>query len=159
MAGGDGGVVEEAEAHRLVALGMMARRAHGAEGVGRASAHDLVDGVDGRPDAVKRRSECPRRHDGVGIDLDHALLGRGFHDRLRIGGGMAERDLGERAFRGLDALQECESLILKRLLDGADAVGAFGMARRRDMAEAGRMADQQRRHAQVSDGREAFQTG
>ena len=73
MARGNGGVVEQAEAHRPRGLGMMAGRPHGDKGVGGLAGHHLVDGMHGAADGAQRRLEASRRHRGVGIDLHHAL--------------------------------------------------------------------------------------
>src|SRR5438477_6215 len=50
MAGCDGGVVEDAEAHRPDGLGVVARRALRHESVGRLLAYDFVDRVRGAAD-------------------------------------------------------------------------------------------------------------
>jgi hypothetical protein len=47
VARGDGGVVDEAEAHRRRGLGVMAGRAHGDEGVRRAAVHHAIDRAHG----------------------------------------------------------------------------------------------------------------
>ncbi len=59
---------------------------------------------------------------------------------------MNERDDFERCKRRLDAMQALEFLRLKRGLDGAQPVGALGMAERAVMLKADRVGDQQRRH-------------
>ena len=68
VARGDDGVVEEAEAHRPVGLGVVARRPHGAEGVGDPARHHLVDreaggagGARGGLEALRRQRRCRRR--------------------------------------------------------------------------------------------------
>ncbi len=43
VTGGDGRAVEQAEAHRPRALGVVAGRAHGDEGIGGGPRHHLVD--------------------------------------------------------------------------------------------------------------------
>ena len=53
--GGDGHVVEQAEAHGARRLGMVPRGTHGAEGVVGGARHDLVDGVDRGAGGAQRR--------------------------------------------------------------------------------------------------------
>ena len=75
--GGDGDVVEQAEAHRRVGLGVVARRAHGAEGV--LGAPRRQHGVDGGDDGAGGALAPPRRragaHRGVAIELSVAPAG------------------------------------------------------------------------------------
>ncbi|MCY1553336.1 hypothetical protein D9M68_898080 [compost metagenome] len=66
-------VVHEAEAHGLVACGVVTRRAHGAEGVGQFTGHHGVGGVDGG--ARREQDRIP------GVDVDgrvrvHLRVGR-----------------------------------------------------------------------------------
>ncbi len=54
---GDGSGVEQAEAHRLHALGMVARRPHGDEGVRTGAAHHRIHGMDRAADTAQGRVE------------------------------------------------------------------------------------------------------
>ena len=81
MARGDGGIVEEAKAHRPRGLGVMAGRARGDEGIGGFFRHNLVDRVHGAADRAQRRLETAGRHRGIGVELHHALL-RGVASRI-----------------------------------------------------------------------------
>ena len=70
---GDGGVVEEAEAHRGRDLGVMSGRAGRDESVASLAAHHLVDREDGAARGAKRGLERARRHGRV---LHRARSGR-----------------------------------------------------------------------------------
>lgn len=69
---------------------------------------------------------------------------------LRVGCGVAQRDLVRRAQRRLDPDQCRETFGFQRVFDRFQALGAFGMARRHGVAEAGRMGEEQRRHEPLS---------
>ncbi len=96
MAGRDRGVVEETEAHRRRCFGVMARRAHGAEGpVEIARGH--------APDRRRHRSAGPfgggqtaGRHGGVWIQPHPPALGRRGMDGVDIGPGMHAQEVGLR---------------------------------------------------------------
>ena len=60
---------------------------------------------------------------------------------------VAERDRIERAFRCLAARKPVEARFRQHLGDRAQAVGALGVSRRRDMIEACRMGEEKRAHA------------
>ena len=59
VVGGDGRVGEQAEAHDAIGLGVVPGRAHLAEGVGGASRHHGVDGVEPAPTARSAASQEP----------------------------------------------------------------------------------------------------
>ena len=80
LARGDGRIVEQAEAHRTVGLGMMARRPDGAEGVGHAAGHHLVDRQAGGGGGARGDVVAPRAEVGVGLDRRDALVGNGGAD-------------------------------------------------------------------------------
>ena len=56
---------------------------------------------------------------------------------------VAQRDRIEAAFRRLAAHQRLEALFAEHLVDRAQPVGAFGVARRRQMVETGGMGQKQ----------------
>ena len=88
VAGGDGGIVEEAETHRRRRFGVMARRPRGDEGVFDLAGHHLVDREHRSPGGADRRLPGAGRHGGVLVDPDAPFLGRGLLDRRHVVGGM-----------------------------------------------------------------------
>ena len=95
VACGDGGVVEEAEAHRGRDFGVMTRRARGDEGVADLAAHHFVDREDGAAGRAQRGLERAGRHRGVLVDGRQPLLRRRRADRLDIVERMNAFDGGE----------------------------------------------------------------
>src|SRR5690606_1713799 len=71
----NGDVVEEAEAHGRLRLGMMSRRADGAETVARPARHHLVHGMDDSARRTVGGLKGARRHGGVGVDAAEAGFG------------------------------------------------------------------------------------
>ena len=134
MAGGDGGVVEEAEAHGP------GRARHG----GRAGAwprrrcrragHDLVDGLYRAAGAAQGRLVGAGRHHRVLVDPDQALPGADVAQRAYASGWASVTS--HLRHRRLLPDERREPLLLQGALDGADAVGALGMAERRLVIEA-----------------------
>ena len=146
VARGDRDVVEEAEAHRPCRLGVMAGRAHARRRHWRRlpvitssiAAHRAAD-------AAHRRLEGARRHRGVGVELHQAARRR---DVTQLGdvvlGGRARRD---RDRHPAPARAPASGSSHRRaLLDRAQAVRPLGMARRREVVEAGRVAEEKRAH-------------
>src|SRR6478736_3351686 len=60
---------------------------------------------------------------------------------------VAERDGIENAFRRLGARQRLEAVFAEHLRDRAQAIGTLGMTGRRQVVEAGRVAQEKRGHA------------
>ena len=85
VAGRDRGMVEEAEAHGALALGMVPGRAHRDEGIARLAGHHLVHRGDSSADAAQCRFDRTGRHQRVCIDLHEPGRRRGGDQRLRIG--------------------------------------------------------------------------
>ena len=146
VAGGDRGIVEQAEAHRPRGLGVVAGRADGDEGVGDLARHHLVDRMHRAAGGAHRRLETSRRHRGVGVDLHQTLRRRGIADGGDVVHRMTERDGLELRGRRLDARQRVERIGIERLRDGAQPVRPLRMARGRAVLETGGMGDQQRGH-------------
>jgi len=73
MARRDGGIVEQAEAHRPFRLGVMAGRPYGNEGIGGTAAHHFVDRVNRAADGAQCRLETAGRHRRIGIEMHHAF--------------------------------------------------------------------------------------
>ena len=141
MAGGDRRIVEEAEAHRRGALGMMAGRAHGDETIVHLAAHHLVDRPAGATCSVDRGFERTGSHCRVGIELHQPLGGRGGFEPFDIAFRMDTQNRRARAGRRTGADEVLEPLLLENMLDRPDAVGPFRMARPHIVAERGGMGE------------------
>ena len=153
IARGNGGVVEQAKAHRACGLGMMAGRPRGDKGIGGFLGEHLVDGMDGAADGAERRLKTSRRYRGVGIDPDHACARRGVANLHDVVHRMAQGDHFERRRGRFDPRQRLKPFRLERLLDGAQPVRPLRMAERRQVLQAGGMGDQQRGHRRRRAGR------
>jgi hypothetical protein len=149
MQRGDRDRVEQAEAHGARRLGVVPRRAHGAEGVIGFSRHDLIHRVDGGAARAQRGFPASRRDDGIGIEPGVVLLGDGGADHLHIGLGMQALDQCEVGERRLLTLQRLERRRRERIVDGAQTIGPLGVAVARVMLEAGRMGQEERGHEQA----------
>ena len=147
---GDGGVGEQAEAHGAVGLGVMAGRAHLAEGVGGFAADDGVDRGETGADGAQRCLPGAGGHDGVAVDVARVLErarrngAHFFQMRLRV----REQDLllDILAQRRLGALQAVEHLMRQHLVDGAHAVGALGVPGAGVVLSEGRVRQKECRH-------------
>jgi hypothetical protein len=69
LAGDDGNGIDEAEAHRPLEIGVMARRAHRAKGVAHFPHGDRLERQQPTADGCRRRIHGPGRDEGVLIDL------------------------------------------------------------------------------------------
>ena len=131
----------------LGALGGMAARI--AEG-GVVPADDLaaaVDFVRNFADAAHHGFPGARRHRGIAVDIDQAARRRDMPEFPHIVLAMTQRDRIQTALRRFAAHQGVETIFAEHLADRAQPVGAFRMAGRRGMVEAGRMRQQQCGHA------------
>ena len=138
---GDGGVVEEAEAHRGRDLGVMSGRAGRDEGVADLAAHHLVDREDRASRGAKRGLEGARRHGRVLVEGGQAVLRRRRPDRLDVLLRVDARDRGKIGARRGVARQHLKRLALERAFDRAQAVGPLGMALAHVVREAGGVGD------------------
>ena len=88
------------------ALGMMAGRAHGAEGIVGLAAEHRIDGRDGRAPAPRNAaSSVPGDMNGVQIDLGIPSSGEASRIRLQIAVGMGADDVLIASKRRLLAVQ------------------------------------------------------
>ncbi len=124
----------------------MAGRTNGDECVADFLVHHFVDRAHGAADAAQGRLEATGRHRSVGVDVHQTFFRHGVADRLDVVHRVGERDDLERRARRLLARQCLETLVLQRLLDGAQAVRPFGMTGRHQVFEAGRMREKQSGH-------------
>jgi hypothetical protein len=147
---GDGNVVEEAEAHRPLAFGVVTAGTHLAEGVANARAlvHDLVDGLEARADRAQGRLPASRRHDRIGVEMDVSGAGPRLPDGVDVAWRVGAGDvlLHVRAQRRLGALQSIEGLMRQHLVDGPHAVGPLGMAQTGIVPGEAGMSYEERRH-------------
>ena len=75
LMGADGDVVEQAETHGALPLGVVARRAHGAEGVLSLAGIDRIDGGGEGASGPERRGAAARREDRVRVQVQVARFG------------------------------------------------------------------------------------
>ena len=78
------GMVEEAETHRNAVFSVMARRAHGAEGVTDLAGHHLVYRLHRAPGPAQRRFHGPGGEDRVRINLHQPAFRRGLEQGIHI---------------------------------------------------------------------------
>ena len=144
MARGHGGVVEEAEAHRCRAFGVMAGRPHGDEGVVDFARHHLLDRLAGAANGVERRLQRAWAHRRIAVEPRKTVAGRGLLQRLDIGFGVDAQRQFARALRGLVANERHEFFVFEDALDHTNAVRPFGVAGPIVVRETGGMGNQQR---------------
>ncbi len=138
----DRDIVEQAKAHRHVALGMMSRRAHTAEGVGRAVLQHQVDGGDHRPRRAQGGFAGPGRHQRVAIQRDPAALRHARQQLVRIGLVVDARHVRDVGQRRLAPLELGEFRLIQRQQHGFQPLGAFRMSLPCIVLKAGRMREE-----------------
>jgi hypothetical protein len=123
-----GDVGEEAEAHRPIGLGVVARRPQGGDTQPRPVAEQRVDKGDGSTGAAQRRLPGPGHGDRVGVDAPATAGGQllqSRHERLRVHRQQLLAGGGRRVDR-----RAAEPVVPAHLgLERADAGGALGMTR------------------------------
>ncbi len=124
----DGDRVEEAEAHGLLGLGVMARRPHGDERALGLAGEQCVDGGAGRTGAPQSCLDGPGRHGGVGVELDVAARRLGLDQPFRVGLRVHPLDLLERCLRGLSMLEKRRLALRQQRLDRDQPLRSLGMA-------------------------------
>ena len=143
----DGGVVEEAEAHRRVRLGMMTGRAHGTKGVAATPARHFVHRRHHRADRPQRRLARMARDEGVGIQLVNAVVtGHRRENALDMSLGVGQQQmLGASLRRGL-AQKIKEVLMFKNVSNRPQPIRAFRMILSGVVLDAVRVREQQSWH-------------
>ncbi|MNU97061.1 hypothetical protein D3C71_871200 [compost metagenome] len=142
VGGGDGDVVEQAEAHRGTAGGMVAGRAHRAEGQRILTQHHRIDGGDTCAGGMHRGTGRARRGPGVhvqlaqrrGLRLQHQIQQRAVVDPGQF------TELGWRRFAPLQLAGEG---LMQRVEHHLQALRAFRMARAGIVQQAGGMGEDQ----------------
>jgi len=165
--GGDGDVGEEAEAHGVIGLGVMAGGTDGGEGALDGGVHDGVAGLEDGAQGEEGDVEAGRGDGGIAFIEDAAAAGAHFLDAVDVGLGMDGAEpfgVGRVRLDGVEEILEgrqgaeilgelCEGIAGDELglveggVDGADAVGPLGMAGAGvvfDKAGAGGKTDHQR---------------
>jgi hypothetical protein len=150
MARRDGGVVQEAEAHRQPSFRMMAGRTSRHEGVCRPAGHDRVDGEKRSPRRPQSRLERSWRHRHVLVNGRVTVGRRAGVKRLDIFGRVHATDRHFISARRGISHQRPERLVFERALDSAQTIGPFGMVLPHFVGEASRMCNEQRRHRFIS---------
>jgi hypothetical protein len=125
---GDGGVVEEAEAHGARDLGVVARRAQAGDARRGGSADERLDERHGAARRSQRRLPRARHHRGVHVDRTAATRGQRPH-HFHVPGGMDALELLARRPRRLRPLPAEPAVALHLGLEPEDARGALRVAR------------------------------
>jgi hypothetical protein len=131
MGGGNGDVVEEAEAHRLRPLGMVAWRAHAAKGVFGLAA-DMTRSVASMPAPAERSAACQRAgaHGGIRVEVDDAALGCVLADMAHVFRRVDADDLLQRGEgRIVESQIEIQPGGDQPVADGGEALRALRMVR------------------------------
>jgi hypothetical protein len=134
MARRHGHVVEEAEAHRLVARGMVARRAHRAEGVVHLAGQHRVGGRHGRTGRAQRGLQ--RATADGGVRVHRMVLAQAVHaahlveDLGDVAAGMGPRQTGGLDHgRVMEIQRDVDAGRPQVVGDRIQPLRAFGMAR------------------------------
>jgi len=132
--GDDRDRVDEAEAHRPAALGMVAGRADGAEGISRFAQGDSFQRGKAGAEGGRGSVEGAGRDKGVFVDPAYAFGGAGAGEDAQVA--FVMHQLGQRqvAVGGVAALEGIEAGCGQRFLDGAQPIGPFRMAGRGHVA-------------------------
>jgi hypothetical protein len=110
----DSGIVEQAEAHSPLRLGMMARWTNGAKHIIGLSRHHRIDRRrDGAGGTQRRFSRCRRQH-GIGIDPDMTGLGHSAENAVDMLPWVDSQQIFAWRLRRFAALQPSEFRIVKR---------------------------------------------
>jgi hypothetical protein len=140
-------VVEEAEAHRLVAGRMMSGRPDQAERVGHAAGDHVLGRGHGRARGVQRGVERGRAGHRVGVEVAALAAGSQLPEQVdqlcHVAGGVSAADLLGGGGPGLAPVQEhVQPRGAQVVGNGIQALGTLRMACAHVMAAAGRMAVQ-----------------
>ena len=128
MRGSNGDVVENAEAHGLIAGGVMARRTAGDKGTGDVAAHHQINRHHRTTSGMVGGLQGMRVHAGVGVEGMPAFGGRGRFDKIDIGGVMHPQQLAAMRARGFVMRQEIEQVGgVQPVVDCTQPRGAFRM--------------------------------
>ena len=102
MRGGDRDVVEQAEPHRAVALGVMAGRPHQRHRGRMDAGHHPLHRIDGSP--CRQARDLIRFGRGVGVRVERQRSAGGLSHPLQVGGVVHARELFDGCFARSDDL-------------------------------------------------------
>ena len=119
--------MEQAEAHGLIRLGVVARRAHGGEGAIGLAPCDGADGVNDRAGGETGGADAAGRQDGVGVKLVQARLGRCVQQAGDVVGGVEAFEINDGRL-GCRAAVEGEAGFVERVEHGLEPLGPLRMA-------------------------------
>jgi len=137
--GGDGHLIEQAEAHGLARFRMMAGRAERAEDIVSLASEHGIDGGGGGTHGAKGRFEGAGRHHGIGIDIFHALFRQHGLDVMQVFLGVGAENILFLAERRQLTFQPGKMGRFEDFVDDLDAVHPFGVAFRGEMIKGGGM--------------------
>jgi hypothetical protein len=149
MASSNGGIIEEAKAHRRVLFGMVSRRPCSDEDIGRPALEHIVNGRVCRTNRRQRGLPAFRARRRVGIDAGNTRFWDGGPHPVHKIGWMRVENCRFVALGRLYAVERGKGLVVQRTLDGAQPVGALRMTGRRYMLEIDRMGIKARDHAPI----------
>jgi hypothetical protein len=146
VTGGDGDVVDKAEAHRIAHARVMAGRARCDKGRVGFAAHHFVHSGDGAarrtPDGFERRGA----HDRIAVERGIGLARLRFFERGEITFRMDALERLYRRARRVDARKKLERFRLEFALNCAQPVRALRMTRAHFMEEAAFMREEKGFH-------------
>jgi Glycine/D-amino acid oxidases (deaminating) len=146
LMGAHGDIVEQAKPHGRRRLGMVARRANGAEGIGGLARGNRIDGGRDRACRPQRRLAGAGRERGIAIQHHPTRSGHRFQQRLDEAAGMGAGDLVDRRPRRLMPFESGEGRRLERRQNRLEPGRSFRMARSHVMFQASGMGIEPGRH-------------
>src|SRR5207248_3031033 len=121
-------VVEEAEPHRTIGLGVMSGRTDECEAVLHFAGHDRLDEREIAAGGETRGLKRPRRYGCIRVE-GVTRLTRRRRDAGNVRGRMDERELVHRRRAGLEPHETGPMILREDLEDGSDPRRTFGVSR------------------------------
>ena len=146
LMGPHGDIVEQAKSHGRRRLGMVARRAHGAEGIGGFAGGNRIDGGGDRACCPQRGLAGAGRQRGIAIQHHPPCPGNRLQQSLDEAARMGAGDLVERCPRRLMPFQSGEFRRPERRQNRLEPGRSFRMARSHVMFQASAMGIEPGRH-------------
>jgi len=133
VSGGDGGLIEQAEAHGPMLFSVMPGRARRNKNIVRLFRKNAVDGFQRGADARQRGLQAFRTDAGVGVNRDDPFIGNTANDRSQVILCVDEQNHVAVRRGGIHALQVFKRLVGKSGFQGFHPVGSFRMTGRRQV--------------------------